>query len=195
MNPPASHQKRPRIAITVGDVAGVGPELALRCAASVEVSDRCQPILYGPQQALARIAHQVGLNHDGQLVNVGNVNADRLFPGQVTAETGRASFDAVDQAIDDTLAGQVDAIVTGPIQKEAWHAAGISFPGHTELLADRTAAENVCMMLTSKELSCVLATIHIPLADVPAALTTESILRAIRLAQERWIVVMITPHV
>ena len=97
--------------------------------------------------------------------------------------TGNVSAaEAVDQAIADAIDGDIDAIVTGPIQKEAWHAAGIEFPGHTELLADRLGITDFCMMLTSDSISCVLATIHIPLADVPKALTTDLILRAIRLA-------------
>jgi 4-hydroxythreonine-4-phosphate dehydrogenase len=109
------------------------------------------------------------------------VEAASLVPGKVNAQTGLASFQAVDRAITDAIAGRVAAIVTGPIQKDAWHAAGISFPGHTELLAERTEIEDFCMMLTSPEISCVLATIHVALADVPRILTADGVLRAIRL--------------
>jgi 4-phospho-D-threonate 3-dehydrogenase / 4-phospho-D-erythronate 3-dehydrogenase len=131
---------------------------------------------------MARIAALVGQTTAGlEIVDIGQLDADALVPGHFNAQTGRASFAAVDRAISDAARGAVDAIVTGPIQKEAWHAAGIDFPGHTELLADRLGISDFCMMLTSEEISCVLATIHIPLADVASSLTTESITRAIRL--------------
>lgn len=178
--PPIQADQKPRIAITLGDVAGVGPELALRCAVTSEVTRRCLPILVGPATMIERIAGQLGLARPKTMVDVGKINADEVTAGQFSASTGRASFAAVTTAIDAALAGQVEAIVTGPIQKEAWHAAGIPFPGHTELLAERTGTADVSMMLTSDQISCVLATIHIPLADVAASLTTAGVLRAIR---------------
>lgn len=172
---------KPVIAVTVGDVAGIGPELALKCISLEEVADRCRPILYGPVSAVRQIARVLGLASDIEIRDVGRLDPDSLRPGTANADTGRASFAAVDAAIADAVAGRVDAIVTGPIQKEAWHAAGISFPGHTELLAERTGVDQFCMMLTSEEISCVLATIHVPLADVAGMLTVELVLRAIRL--------------
>jgi 4-hydroxythreonine-4-phosphate dehydrogenase len=174
-------ERLPRIAITLGDVAGVGPELAIGCAGMTEVTNCCLPILYGPEQAISRIADVVRLGQPDHVCDVGELDAGLLQPGLFSATTGRSSFEAVDQAIADAVAGKVDAIVTGPIQKEAWHAAGIEFPGHTEMLADRLGITDFCMMLTSDSISCVLATIHIPLADVAKSLTTDAILRAIRL--------------
>ena len=172
--------ERPRIAITVGDVSGVGPELAIRCAAMPSVTSRCTPILVGPAKVIGTIADHVGLALAAEIVDVGSLDPGEVQPGQFSAATGKASFSAVIRAIDDALAGRIDAIVTGPIQKEAWNSAGIAYPGHTELLADRTGASECSMMLTSDEISCVLATVHIPLADVAGALTTESVSRAIR---------------
>lgn len=184
MKPSAKPTKRPRIAISVGDVAGVGVELALRCAALQQVSNRCLPILYGPKPVITHIAEQLALRSDCQITDVGDVALNQLRPGLTTAQTGQASFDAFDLAVADAMTGHVDAVVTGPIQKEAWHDAGIPFAGHTERLADRTGARDVCMMLTSDQISCVLATIHIALADVPGSLTIDSIVRAIRLGSQ-----------
>lgn len=172
----------PKIAISVGDVSGVGPELAMKCVATQSVTDRCQPILYGPQDCLNQIATSIGTASPGNVKDVGSVS--RVVPGTFTAETGQASFDAFDMAIADAISGRVAAVVTGPIQKEAWNLAGVSFPGHTEVLADRTGTDDFCMMLTSKEMSCVLTTIHIPLADVPSQLSQAKIERAIRLADQ-----------
>ncbi len=172
---------RPKIAISVGDVAGVGPELAIRCAALPEVTQRCELILYGPRKSIDRVADHLDLARPPIVLDVGNLDDEALAPGKFNAATGLASFEAFERAITDAMSGLVDAIVTGPIQKEAWHAAGIRYPGHTEVLADRTGVDDVCMMLTSDSISCVLVTIHIPLADVSKSLTTDSIIRAIRL--------------
>lgn len=114
--------------------------------------------------------------------DVGQVG--QVAAGVFDASTGRASFDAFDAAISDAIENKVAAVVTGPIQKEAWHQAGIQFPGHTEVLAARTGVKDFCMMLTSKEVSVVLVTIHIPLAEVPGRLRSTSICQAIRLAAD-----------
>ncbi len=174
-----STTSRPRIALTVGDAAGVGPELALKAAASDMIWARCHLTLYGPEGLLKDLARRFDLPLPA-IVDVPLSDSVALKAGVHSASTGLASYTAVCQAIDDTLGKRRDAIVTGPIQKEAWHAAGIEFPGHTELLGARTSTENFSMMLTSESISCVLATIHIPIADVPKCLTTDSILRSIR---------------
>ncbi|GAA5506887.1 4-hydroxythreonine-4-phosphate dehydrogenase PdxA [Novipirellula caenicola] len=174
---------RKKIAITVGDVAGIGPEIALKCVSSTEITAICTPILFGPKAVLERAANQFDLPMPS-VVDLPLANLDALVPGQFSADTGRASFEAVCAAIDATRDQQTAAIVTGPIQKEAWHDAGIEFPGHTELLAARTGTHDFSMMLTSEAISCVLATIHIPLADVPTSLTSQGILRAIRMGAD-----------
>ena len=172
----------PKIAISVGEASGVGPELALKCAALPSVTSRCRPVLYGPSDLIQQVSRLLDLSMPSSVIDVGNPGL--VQPGIFTKETGQASFDAFDAAVGDAIAGKVAAVVTGPIQKEAWHLAGIDFPGHTEVLADRVGTDDFCMMLTSKEISCVLATIHIPLADVPSRLSQASIMRAIHLANE-----------
>ncbi|WP_182866800.1 4-hydroxythreonine-4-phosphate dehydrogenase PdxA [Stieleria mannarensis] len=199
--PPASdvapaYRDKPRLAITVGDAAGVGPELALVCAADESVLRRCQPILVGPAAILRKAAASLGLaipptttiarpagpnQPPAGLIDCGDVALDTFTPGKFSAATGQASFSAVDLAIAETISGNFDAIVTGPIQKEAWHAAGTGYLGHTELLADRTQTRDFCMMLSGQACSTVLATIHVPLADVIASLSVDQIARAIRL--------------
>ena len=115
------------------------------------------------------------------VVSVGNLAADVVQPGVWTAETGAASMHWVQFAAQAAIDRRLDAIVTGPIQKEAWHAAGIGHPGHTEFLAELTGSGEVRMMLTSEAISCVLATIHVPLADVASLLTSDDVFQAIRL--------------
>lgn len=152
-----------RIAITVGDPAGIGPEISQKAARDPRVTDICTPILYGPSDAHALAAFQ---------------------PGVLSAHAGQVASDAIISAIDDALAGRVDAVVTAPINKEAFALAGLPWKGHTELLAHRTRAPHVAMMFHSDRLKVVLATIHIPLAEVTRALTREHIRQTIRLTAE-----------
>jgi 4-hydroxythreonine-4-phosphate dehydrogenase len=138
------------VAITAGDPAGIGPEIAARAARDPEVLSLCDPIIYGPSSPdeLARFVR-----------------------GQVSAEAGRASYDAVVGAVEDAVAGRVAAIATAPINKAAFAAAGLPWKGHTDLLAHLTGAPRGVMMFHSDTLRVVLATVHIPLAAVPGAIT------------------------
>ena len=151
----------PRIALTTGDPAGIGPEVAARAAADPAVRAVAEPILYGPEAGDANGAFHAGV---------------------VSAEAGRASYDAVARAARDALDGRIDAIATGPISKAAWARAGLRWRGHTDLLAELTGAADVRMMFHAERLSVVLATVHVPLADVPSLLTLERLETTIALA-------------
>ena len=141
---------RPRIAITAGDPAGIGPEIARKAAADTRVVAACEPVLYGPVSD----------------------DALRGFErGRVSAAAGRAAYEAIVDAVEDAIAGRVEAVATAPINKESFAAAELPWPGHTELLAHLTGASRVAMMFHSDVLRVVLATIHIPLARVAGALT------------------------
>jgi 4-hydroxythreonine-4-phosphate dehydrogenase len=138
---------KPHIAVTEGDPAGIGPEIARRAAADPRVLDVCQPVLYGAPAD------------------------DRFAPGVLSAEAGRAAHDAIVRAATDAMRGDVAAVATAPINKEALRLAGLQWNGHTDLLAHLTGAKHAAMMFFSDELRVVLATVHVPLADVPALLT------------------------
>ncbi|MCX6550727.1 MAG: 4-hydroxythreonine-4-phosphate dehydrogenase PdxA [Acidobacteria bacterium] len=148
---------RPRIAITVGDPAGIGPEIALKTVADPRVLDACETVLFGPPAAC------------------------RFVPGRLSADAGQAAHDAIVDAVGAAMAGRVDAIATGPINKEAFALAGLPWHGHTELLAHLTGASFVAMMFYTDVLRVVLATIHVPLAAVPGLLTRSQVERVIRL--------------
>jgi 4-hydroxythreonine-4-phosphate dehydrogenase len=150
----------PAIALTAGDPSGIGPEIAAKAAADPRVVAVCRPVIYGPHTA----------------------EALREFPaGRVDAASGRAAYDAVVQATRDAMAGKVAAVVTAPINKSAFAAALLPWRGHTDLLAHLCGAPAVAMMFWSERLRVVLATVHIPLSEVPAALTRERLLAVIRL--------------
>jgi len=152
----------PVIAITVGDPAGIGPEIARKAAASKQVLACCRPVIYGPW---------------------GDESLSAFAPGRPSAEGGQAAYEAVATAVGDALAKKIDAIATGPVSKEALAMAGYPWKGHTDLLAHLTGAARVAMMFWSPRLRVVLATVHIPLADVPAALTAERLRDAVELSQ------------
>lgn len=154
---------RPRIAITTGDPAGIGPEIAERAATHPEVTTVCEPVVYGLRSEEARRAVPVG---------------------QVSAAAGRAAYEAIVAAVEDALAARVDAVVTGPISKAAFAAAGLPWRGHTDLLAALTGARRVAMMFYTDRLRVVLATVHVPLAEVPRLLTRERLDEVIRLAAD-----------
>ncbi len=153
--------KRPRIGVTVGDPAGIGPEIAQKAAADPVLAGVCEIVLYGPS-AEADVA--------------------RFERGRISAAAGRAAYDAVVEAARDAQAGRIDAVATAPINKEAFAAAGLQWRGHTDLLAHLTGAPRVAMMFYAESLRVVLATVHIPLAEVSAALTREVIEGTIELA-------------
>jgi 4-hydroxythreonine-4-phosphate dehydrogenase len=138
------------VAITVGDPAGIGPEIALFAANDPAVRAICEPVLYGPTSAADLAPYAVG---------------------RVSREAGQLAYDLIVKAGEDALAGRVDAMATAPVNKEAFAAAGLPWKGHTDLLAYLTGAGQALMMFHSDVLRVVLATVHIPLAEVPRAIT------------------------
>lgn len=147
----------PRIAITSGDPAGIGPEIAAKAANDPRVRAVCEPVVYLPP------------------------NAGAYEPGVLSGAAGQASYDLIVRAVQDAQAGRVDAVATAPVNKEAFKLAGIPWAGHTDLLAYLTGAEHVAMMFHSEVLRVVLATVHIPLVDVSRVLTRDSMMATIRL--------------
>jgi 4-hydroxythreonine-4-phosphate dehydrogenase len=140
---------KPRIAITQGDPSGIGPEISSKAAADPRVLAVCEPVLYGSP----------------------NLSA---FPaGRLSADSGRAAFEAIERAVKDVTQGAAAAIATAPLNKEALRLAGFPWRGHTDMLADLTGARRVAMMFHSERLRVVLATIHVPLAEVPRLLTRD----------------------
>jgi 4-hydroxythreonine-4-phosphate dehydrogenase len=148
----------PRIAITAGDPAGIGPEIAEKAAADPRVRAVCEPLIYGAQ--------------------------NRFEPGKLSAAAGQAAYETILRAVRDAGAGGVQAIATAPINKEALALAGLPWRGHTDMLAALTNTPDVAMMFYSDKLRVVLATIHIPLSEVPSALTFESLGTVIRLTAD-----------
>ena len=140
---------KPRIAITVGDPAGIGPEIARKAADDPRVREVCEPVLYGPPAG------------------------SEFKPGQLSGDAGRAAYDAICAAVRDAQAGTIAAIATAPINKLAFSKADLPWKGHTDLLGHLTGSPRVAMMFWSEPLKVVLATVHVALAEVPRLLTPD----------------------
>lgn len=200
------------IGITMGDPAGIGPEIIAKLfAEGLDIP----AVVYGDANALQRAIQLLGLGLSVQplsrkgsmygpismedladvhqtisprstvipLVQSGPALPDLPW-GEVDARAGRCAYEAVCLAMDDAMAGQLRAIVTAPLNKQAMHAAGLDFPGHTEILAQRSDTPHVAMMLVNDVIRVLLVTIHVALAEVPRLITRDLELRSIRLAHQ-----------
>ena len=181
---------RPRIAISCGEPAGVGPEIAVR-AALQSISAACLLIgdatqlqslasVMSPQYPVQRVTSAASWkDHPGQLAILDCPLAVTPVPGKLDARNGKPVLDMLDVALAAAMAGDVDAIVTAPVQKSTINDAGIAFTGHTEYLAEKTHTPQVVMMLAGRNgkqmLRVALATTHLALADVPRAITRDSL--------------------
>jgi 4-hydroxythreonine-4-phosphate dehydrogenase len=192
----------PRLAVTMGDPAGIGPEVCLHLLANEEIARLCVPVVFGDAAILRRVSESANLPLRAPVITLDQwqtgwsdinkptvldlqaIEATKVTAGQVSPATGRAAFTYIERAIDAALAHQVVAVSTAPINKEALHAAGIKYPGHTEIFADRTSAPRSCMMQYSEEITCTFVTVHVGYRDVPALLTQERILDVIELTAE-----------
>ena len=191
---------KPLIALTMGDPAGVGPELCLRMLVDKDVRSYSIPVIFGDAGLLRRVAPLVRLRiprevitlenfqkssiKEPTLVNIPCPGMDSVAPGRVSPVCGAAAYRCLETAILEAMAGRVNAIATAPLNKDALSLAGISDPGHTEILARLTNSPRPCMMLASEKITTSLVTTHTSLASVPGKLSVETILNVIRLTAE-----------
>jgi 4-hydroxythreonine-4-phosphate dehydrogenase len=193
---------KPLIAVTMGDPAGVGPEVCLQLLANEEVCAIATPVIFGDARLLSRCARQTNLPAPKRIISeiewaekcasvdepavldLFGFDAEDFMPGIVSAKTGAAGYRYVEKSIQAALAKQVAAVATAPLNKEALHAAGIKYPGHTEMFAEKMAAERSCMTFFSAEMICSLVTVHIGYQDVVPALTSARILDVIELTAD-----------
>jgi 4-hydroxythreonine-4-phosphate dehydrogenase len=183
----AAPHAAPRIAITLGDPRGIGPEVASAAAQMYGAAAAHRLVFVGPATAAVPAG--------ARLIATGDWPS-RGTPAAMAAHAGAIAGRAIDEAVRLALDGAVDAIVTAPIDKAALHAAGYDFPGHTEMLASRCGLDDVVMMMAAERtalggpLRVVLATTHIALAQVPVALTVERLVTQTRLTaralREQW---------
>lgn len=191
-----SKAEKPLLGITMGDPAGIGPEVIVKALARPVVRRLCRPVVIGSPDVLAAVASALKLRitvrrvtdlHDVAPSGVISVwdplpkPLGSFTPGRISKKTGEAQALYITEAVKLALAGTIAGIVTAPINKEAIHLAGSRYPGHTEMLADLTGATEVGMMIVGGPLRFLFATTHVAIKDMPKLLTPARIERAIRL--------------
>jgi 4-hydroxythreonine-4-phosphate dehydrogenase len=191
-------QTAPLLLITLGDVAGIGPEIVARAWPALPAL--CRPVVVGDPLwlrrglGLAGGAAEVVVVDDPAAVlatpslvpclTTATADLSGVVPGKVDARAGRAAFDFLCTAIDLTVAGRAGGIVTAPLHKEGLHAAGLRYPGHTEILAERTGTRRFAMLLYGDGLAVAHVTLHMALRDVFAHLSIPAVRERIELLDE-----------
>lgn len=190
---------KPILAITMGDPAGVGPEIIAKALSNSAVLDACRPVILGSMRAMLRAFASTGtsfpvheidepaLNHPPEgilLLNDESMLGETIPLATIDATCGEAAYAWLAKAIRLANAGVVDAIVTAPLHKEALHQAGHVYAGHTEILADHTGTTEFSLMLLAERFRVVHVTCHVAMKDVPALLTRERVSMTIRLFHE-----------
>ncbi len=197
--------KLPLVGLTMGDPAGVGPEVCLRALADKTISDVANLLVFGDLRVLERCREAIGIDVRLDAVTLDELRHNKLctssativdfqfdklanmVPGITTAVTGDASFQFIQRAIDAALDQKIAAVVTAPINKEALQAAKHFYPGHTEMFAERCFGKHKdrwCMMQFSPEITCTFATVHCGYDEVPRLLTIDRICDVIELTAE-----------
>ena len=184
-----------RVGITVGDINGIGLEVIIKTLYNERLLDYCIPVIYGSSKVVSYHKNIAGLpdfnfssmtdakrlhNHKVNVVNCWN-DVVNIELGKATEEGGRYAYIALDRAVNDLKAGDIDALVTGPINKEAMRMAEFPYPGHTEYLAKEFDTKKHAMMMVSDSMRIALVTAHMPLKDVAENVTRESINEKLKL--------------
>jgi 4-hydroxythreonine-4-phosphate dehydrogenase len=192
---------RPVLALTMGDPAGIGPEICLRALADPDVRAACVPVLFGDAGVLHRLEEgrlpkaaanfvsiadflKNGRPASPLVVDCAALDATSVEPGKISAACGRAGYVYIERSIHAALDGHVDGVVTGPIHKEALRLAGVDHPGHTEIFTALTGAPRSCMMLYSDQIIVSMVTTHIGYHEVPLRLSVERVLDTIELTAQ-----------
>jgi len=190
---------KPIIAITMGDPAGIGPEISVKALSGPELFELCRPLVVGDLGAIERAAAQVGstarirgiakisqaefVPGTIEVLDLRNVPGD-LPMGRLDARAGQAAYDYVKTAVELAMAGELPAIATAPINKEALKLAGCKYPGHTEILGELSGAKQYAMMLSTKALKVIHVTTHVALRKACDLITKERVLKTILLARD-----------
>lgn len=173
----------PIVAITVGDPAGIGPEIVLRAIVRPEVVARCRPLVVGPRAILDRVAERLALTPARDVEDI-SVSPDEITPGQASPAAGRCAVLAVKRAVALVQSGAAGAIATAPLNKAAMFSAGFHYPGHTELLAELAGVQDYTMMLAAGKLRVVHTSTHVSLSEAIRRVTRQRVLTVIRIAHE-----------
>lgn len=213
--------KRPIIGITMGDAAGIGPEVSVKLLNKGNVYDICKPLVIGDEKVIQKIIednkYMFSINKIRNtkearftwgtidILDLSNIDIDKLKLGRVNKMCGKAAVEYIEKAVELIKNKKLDAIVTAPICKESIHKAEFRYTGHTELLAHLAKVKKVVMMIAGGTLRTVLVTRHLPLKKVPSCLRSQEIFEVIKITNHamkelfaihnpRMIVCSLNPH-
>jgi 4-hydroxythreonine-4-phosphate dehydrogenase len=188
---------RPVLGITMGDPAGIGPEIAAKALADRKVREAARPLVIGDARVmdaaervgrlglqvrpLARLSEASFAADRIEVLDLANADPAAFVVGRVSAVCGRAAYEYIERGVRLAQEGSIAGIVTGPVNKEALAAAGVRHSGHTEIIAELTGTKAYAMLLMGKELRVIHVTTHVALRRVPELVTRERVLRTIRL--------------
>lgn len=188
---------KPIIGITMGDPAGIGPEICAKALTNPEIQLLANCIVIGDRKSMRKaLKTKLEINSIKKVsqakfskgvidvLDLDNINVSRLKMGQVSKYAGKAAIEYVEKAAELAMDKEIDAIVTGPINKEAIHKAGYKYQGHTELLAAKTKSKRPAMMFVADNFWVMLATTHVPLKDISKKLDKNKLIHLIQLAHE-----------
>ncbi len=194
------NMNKPIIAITMGDPAGIGPEIVVKTLNHQSIYEICNPLVLGSKDILKYYLKQLDINLELVVVNspaagkyqFGKLNlidlniakSQQIKPGELSATAGEASMQYIFKAIELAMKNEVAAVVTAPINKEAIALAGYKYPGHTEIFADKTNSQKVSMLLTAKGLNVIHVSMHVSLEEAIRRVKKQRILDVIELAQQ-----------
>ncbi|MGE0872579.1 MAG: 4-hydroxythreonine-4-phosphate dehydrogenase PdxA [Kofleriaceae bacterium] len=170
-----------RIGLTIGDPTGIGPEITVATLASAPIEWRRRIVVYGDREPLERAARAIQRSLPPELEIVGEGSGAGSVFGIPDERSGAAQVGYLEAAVAAAARGELAGLVTAPISKSWAKRAGFAFPGHTEMLAARLGTSDVVMMFAGPRLKVALATVHVPLAEVPRALTTPRIRKTLEL--------------
>jgi len=185
----------PIIGITMGDPSGIGPEIILKALADKSIHSLCRPVFFGDPETLSSTIlssrQEMSLNIISNpveaksipgkidLIAISRLKRNAILPGKPTVEGAKAMVEYIFQAVEMTQKGQLEAIVTCPINKSLMHQAGHHYEGHTQLISHLTNTDEYVMMLAGERLRVALVTIHCPLKEVPSVLDVEMVYKTI----------------
>ena len=186
---------KPIIGITIGDPSGAGPEICIKALKNDYVLNNCRPVLFGDRNVLRKAASIVKcetkiniINNISEyaegvinLISLDNMACNYEF-AKVQPECGKAAFEFIKRAIESALAGDIDAVVTGPINKEAMNSAGIHYSGHTEIFADLTNTREYAMLLSGGPLKVIHVTTHVSMRKACDMIKKDRVYSVIKLA-------------
>ncbi|MEM2913933.1 MAG: 4-hydroxythreonine-4-phosphate dehydrogenase PdxA, partial [Candidatus Bathyarchaeia archaeon] len=191
---------KPIVGITMGDAAGIGPEIIVKTLSLKEIYEICRPVVIGDSKVIELAAKIVNvtlkvnpiLKIEGakfefgtiDVVDLDNVDLKALKPGKIDSMAGKAAFQYIEKAVDLALRNEIHAIATAPINKEAMNKAGYNYAGHTELLAHLTRTKDYAMMLMVDSFRVVHVTTHLSLREACKMIKKERVLKVIRLTNK-----------